>query len=589
MKLAEKLKQKENHIWALGLSIFLCAVISIFFDYYYDLNDDVLMKDILAGVYTGTPEGNNIQMLFPISFLISLFYRIVRVIPWYGVFFNVCHFGSIYLITARLLEFFPKRLTKLIVVLLEAGVIVTLLLKDLVFVQYTITCTLLAATAAFLFYTSDSDVSVKQFFKNNLISVILVTLAFCIRSEMLMLVLPLICVTGLCKWACEKPFFTIANAAKYFSVFGGIIAGIVLSQGIHMIANSGADWRQFTELFDNRTELYDFQTIPPYEGNEAFYESIGMTESEQSLLVNYNFGLQEEIDAECMGKIAAYAAGLKKDTISFTENLKKALIEYKYRTLHETDYPWNLFVIALYGLVLAAALGNKHFRFIWELFCLGVVRSGLWLFILYRGRAPERITHSLYWMELIILLAMLVTEYKTKSRIFTALKMITSGVLVLLCLWRMDNSMAATGTEYARREEVNKELLALQAYTGEKSENFYFFDVYSSVKYSEKLFVNVDNSLSNYDICGGWASKSPLMEKKYRQFGIDNMEQALLERDNVFLIVRIEEPDSLPYVRDWLPAYYADQGVEVTLEKADGIFSEGKEIFAIYTVKEVEP
>ena len=63
--------------------------------------------------------------------------------------------------------------------------------------------------------------------------------------------------------------------------------------------------------------------------------------------------------------------------------------------------------------------------------------------------------------------------------------------LVLLCLWRMDNSMATTGTEYARREEVNKELLALQAYTGEKSENFYFFDVYSSVKYSEKLFVNV--------------------------------------------------------------------------------------------------
>ncbi|MBQ9136012.1 MAG: hypothetical protein IJX66_07985, partial [Lachnospiraceae bacterium] len=383
MKFAEKLREKENCIWALGISVLLYTVISIFFDYYYDLNDDVLMKDILAGVYTGTPEGNNIQMLFPISFLISLFYRVVRVVPWYGVFFSICHFGSIYLITKRLLDFFGNRLSKLVVVLLESGIIVTLLLKDLVFVQYTITCTLLASAAVFLFYTADSDVPTKQFFKKNLPSILLVTLAYCIRSEMLLLVLPLICVTGLCKWAGEKPFFTKANAAKYFSVFGGIMAGIVLSQGIHMVANSGEDWKQFTAFFDSRTELYDFQTIPPYEGNEAFYESIGMTQSEQALLINYNFGLQEEIDAECMGKIADYAAGLKKDSVSFTENLKIALSEYKYRTFHGTDYPWNLFVIAMYGLVFVAAVMNKRFRFIWELACLGIVRSGLWLFILY--------------------------------------------------------------------------------------------------------------------------------------------------------------------------------------------------------------
>ncbi len=587
MNFTDKLKQKENCIWALGISVILCIVISFFFDYYYDLNDDVLMKDILAGVYTGTPEGNNIQMLVPISFVISLFYRIVRVIPWYGVFFQLCHFGSIYLITNRLLGFFEKRITKLAAVLLETVAIVTLLLKDLVFVQYTITCTLLASAAAFLFYTSDSRVSVKQFLKNNLLSIILVTVAFCIRSEMLILVLPLICVTGLCKWAGEKPFFTKENAAKYFAVFGGIVAGIVLCQGIHILANSGADWKEFTAFFDNRTELYDFQTIPPYEGNETFYESIGMTESEQSLLINYNFGLQEDIDADCMGEIAAYAAGLKKDTGSFTDNLKIALSEYKYRTFHNTDYPWNLFVIAMYGLVLVVALMNKRFRFIWELACLGFVRSGLWLFILYRGRAPERITHSLYWMELIILLAFFLVECKENKRFGTWIKVALAGVVVLLGAWRLDNSITATHTEFVRREEVNKELLSLQAYTRENSENFYFFDVYSSVKYSEKLFVNVDNSLSNYDIMGGWANKSPLMEKKYQRFGILNMEQALLEQDNVYVIVRIEEPDSLPYVKDWLPQYYADQGVKVTLEKTDSIFTDDKEIFAVYTVQEV--
>lgn len=584
MKWTEKLKQKENSIWAAGVSILLCTVIALRFDYYYDLNDDVLMKDILAGVYTGTPEGNNIQMLFPISFLISLFYRMIRVIPWYGIFLNVCQFGSIFLISKRLFGFVEGRIAKAAVALLEMGVVLTLLLKELVFVQYTVTATLLAAAAAFLFYTADSGGSVKKFFRANIPCILLVILAFCIRSEMLILVLPLICVTGLCKWACEKPFFTKENAAKYFSVIGAILAGLVLCQGIHSIANLPADWKEFNTFFDNRTELYDFQTIPSYAGNEAFYESIGMTESEQALLINYNFGLQEDIDAECMGRIAEYAAELKKDSLSFSENLKEALYAYKERTFSAADYPWNLLAIAMYGLVLITALCNRHFRFIWELLCLYGVRSGLWLFILYRGRAPERITHSLYWMEFVILLAFFIMECQRKDRIFKVLKLAAAGGMLFVCLWRLDNSVCEVKTEYVRREEVNRDLQALQAYTREHAQNFYFLDVYSSVKYSEKLFKGTDNSLSNYDIMGGWACKSPLMEKKYARFGIANMEQALLEEDTVFVIVRVEEPDSLPYVKDWLPAYYKDQGRDISLLKVDSIYTGETEAFAVYAV-----
>ena len=30
--------------------------LAVFFDFYYDLNDDTAMKDILSGTYTGIPE-----------------------------------------------------------------------------------------------------------------------------------------------------------------------------------------------------------------------------------------------------------------------------------------------------------------------------------------------------------------------------------------------------------------------------------------------------------------------------------------------------------------------------------------------------
>ena len=82
MELKNQVKKYENWIIAFAAMGILAVFAGCRFDYFYDLNDDVLMKDILAGVYTGTPEGHNIQMLWLISAFISLFYRLAGGIPW---------------------------------------------------------------------------------------------------------------------------------------------------------------------------------------------------------------------------------------------------------------------------------------------------------------------------------------------------------------------------------------------------------------------------------------------------------------------------------------------------------------------------
>ena len=142
------------------------------FDYFYDLNDDVLMKDILAGVYTGTPEGHNIQMLWPVSAFISLFYRAAGNVPWYGVFLCVCHYGIFFLIIKRSLGFVVTLPGKLLVVLVESAVFTGLFLEHLVFAQYTVTCTLLGAGAAFWFYTTDIELGPKKFIMKNIPAVL---------------------------------------------------------------------------------------------------------------------------------------------------------------------------------------------------------------------------------------------------------------------------------------------------------------------------------------------------------------------------------------------------------------------------------
>ena len=78
------LSKNENRLIALTVTAILILFVGWRFDYYYDLNDDVLMKDILAGAYTGTPESRNIQMLWMISAFISLLYRMGRALPGMG-------------------------------------------------------------------------------------------------------------------------------------------------------------------------------------------------------------------------------------------------------------------------------------------------------------------------------------------------------------------------------------------------------------------------------------------------------------------------------------------------------------------------
>ena len=65
-----KYRPQLNSVLAMGLVVCLFFVAGFFFDLYYDLNDDVLIKDIVSGAYTGTPDAHSIQMLYPISFLI---------------------------------------------------------------------------------------------------------------------------------------------------------------------------------------------------------------------------------------------------------------------------------------------------------------------------------------------------------------------------------------------------------------------------------------------------------------------------------------------------------------------------------------
>ena len=593
-----------DHI-AVGLTIVLnILLITLFFGFYYDLNDDVMMKDIMAGVYTGTPDGHNMQTLYPLGALIALCYRGCRSIPWYGLFLCLCQFISLFLVGVRLLKLSGKRPFKYIWLIMLTFFVWSVLLPHLSAVQYTVTSGIMTAAAIFLFMTSEKGLPAKTFLCRNIPSVLLVILAFWLRTEMLLLLLPLVALAGLVHWLEEGKFWRKENYLKYGSVLGTILVGMVCGILIDAAAYRSPEWKSFRHFFDDRTRVYDYHLDMLTEGMHAEQlADLGFSESAQELLENYNFGLDESIDEYAMRRLADYADAYAEQNTDMRTLLSKKIEQYRYRILHLQDGVYGILTMIGYSMLFGSGIavavmyrGRNRFRFLTEVLLLVAVRTALWLFIILRGRDPVRITHPLYLTEFAVIMGMAAlwlggaqqgemwflrerTEKKRKNREKTIC--VIMGVWAAALLGMVPNCIESTRQDIMQRQSANNEAQAIVKYCREHAESFYFEDVYSTVSFSQKMFADADNSPANYDIMGGWICKSPLYTQKLGNFGITSMADGLLYGEQVYMIMRDDLPESST---EWLKNYYAEQGNFVTVSEVDRV---GK-YYGVYQVREVQ-
>lgn len=588
-----KYRPQLNSVLAVLFVVCLFSLAGTCFDFYYDLNDDVLIKDIVSGAYTGTPDAHSIQMLYPISFLISLLYKLIPSLPWQGIFLCSMHGICFYLIAKRSLSFVNKIGKKAMLLCIEALLVLTVFLWEMVLVQYTITSALLAACACFLVFTSEKKDRPIDFWKEQKTAVILVILSFNIRSEMLLLMSPFIALTGILKWSCEKEVFAKETWKKYLGLVGMILAGMVLSLAVDSIAYSSLEWKNFRDFFDARTKVYDYTWYPDYEEAKDFYRELGVTPAKQELIDNYNFGLDESIDADLLWKIADYAeeTGIQE---SFWARLNTAVDQYKWRTFHEVDSPYNVLVLAAYAMVIALAVIRRDKSLFFKLPLFWILRTIPWMYVIWADRVPARISHPLYYIEFLILCAWMLSysaeedtetgknkeyeEQNTKTvRDLKRSFMLCAVLLGGYALIHLPASWQALQQEMIRRETVNAPMEEMDAYAAQYGlhaasqsvPRYYFMDVYSTVGFSEKMFQDVDNSQKNYDILGGWASGSPLQKQALSKYHTDAFTRAeLLLHENFYFV--IEENRNPAFLSD----FYQSMGIGIRLKKIETLGEE---------------
>lgn len=611
----------NNIILSLLVLLGVYAVSAYCFDFFYDLNDDMVIKDILSGAYTGTPDGHTNQMLYPVGAVLGLFYQLLPKAPVFGIFLCGCMGLCIAMISYRMQGFFKDTRVKFATDVLLVFVFLGFMLWELVYVQYSVVCGVLAGTACFWFYTTPVEGDVAEFWKKNIPALLLVWLAFQIRSEMLLLTSPFIATVGIWHWmesamlekenalAIEKEklwkhALSKDNICKYVIFAAVMIVGLGLSLGADYLAFKSVEWKEYREFFDARTKVYDYTWYPSYEEQKEFYDEQGISETQYRLIDNYNFGLDETIDENTLKIIASY--GEKPKMLgSFAYRAKNTLVEIAKRTFSLQDAPYNYFVLAAYGLAAGLAVLQKEKKYIWKLFLLAGMRCVPWFYLIFVQRAVDRITHPLYMIEFLVLLAVLVKELYDRPlwNMEKYYRMAAAGVLAAVAVISLPFGFVEVKQEQTSREQTLQKQKLWDDYAKANPENYYYLDVYSTIRFMEKMFEDVDNSQKNYDLLGGWVCHSLLQKEARGKYVNEDAlkavlpkteessdSEAVLKQDEVS-VAELLLTDNFYFVAEsdrdvtFMIEFYKSKDKKVTLELQEAI-GEEENPFMVYKVVE---
>lgn len=616
MKKKDLIKKDKNeklkYIYAAvsgGMAVICIVILSCLYKFRFEINDDVMINDIISGRYTGDFEAERIQLLYPLGVIFSLLYKVIPAVPWFGITLIFSTLILFWVILREILRLNKKIYSKIFVLIFAAAAFLAVTFPHLVIYQYTYSSAAFLSAGLFLLLSGryaeentapENDVSLKNIFRlDNIIAIILFFVSFCLREEMFLLGSPFILLTFLFRYifSLKELSFSAKNSGKnelskkyrlwvflkYSALLLCTALVILFAFILHKVSVSSAEWEKFSNFFDKRTELYDYRSFPAYEENKSFFDEIGISEEEYTLILNYNYGLSDSIDADTFSRIADYSYRLKKESstslayelLSYVKLYIHRLVDFDFPDEHVasgTDSPYNLIIILMYMAVFFIAFGGGTAAGLFLLFCC---RSVLWLYMISTLRTPVRVMHSLYLIEFTLLMGVFIYTYGRNNA--PGFKMKLAGAfaaaILTVSLVYIPNSARITKLQEISDEGVSSPVRKLYEHIENDRGGYYFLSVFSWVQYRESIFGGQNARIANHDIMGGWNIFSPFYTKKMEKFGFDDMFSALLE-PKVYFVEKTAADTA------WLVDYYRKRGVEISLKKREEVSD-----FTIYDVE----
>lgn len=539
-------------VWAIIATLVTIVAMFIYSPVFY-LNDDITMRSILSGAYTGVPNGHAVYMKYPLTGILAVLYKVLHFIPW----FDILLVGSIWGCMLLLIYYAERPYVGF-------GIAVALYLPFCLYVHYTIVAALVASTAVFILTTG----------KNRVWPVILLLIAYMIRSQVGLLSLPFVAAAMVWRLVATDAEKRKQECICCIKQGVALLVGILLCGIVNNCFYASDNWKSYTAYNDSRTLLYDYTDFLSTDSYAQNYEAYGMTAQEYKILASYDTMLDAGINERKMQEIAENVAQNLKTGNSFSERLKDTFQKY-YLQIRYNDKPFSYLWLGAYLFLGVGFILSKKWMPLVVLGILGVGRSSIWTYFIWQGRFPERVSLSLYMLELMLLLGMgmwLVRNNRSAS------KGLQLGIVFVcsLCFLYVGGTQWKTVIERNLQQElVQEEWTALKEYCGQEENRLYLVDVFSVVEYADFLF---EEDSSNMMLLGGWMSASPLAQERFQRLGYQDGAECLYNSKEVSLIAE----EGFDVV--WLEEYLQNRFGECTIREVARIDSCESKCFVEYRV-----
>ncbi len=543
---------------------------------YYN-NDDILMRSIAEGSFTGTPDGHLIYEMYVLGSLLAGLYKLFPQVNWYDLIAIGFHIVSISIMAVGIGLFFKDRLKQAVISVVSYLLIIGLDASMIVNSKFTVvSAVLFSAGIVCLIVWIREKIALHA-----ILSIIFLVCSLLYRKEVFLMGIPIFILCFLFMLLDNGMKNNLKRAGMYLIFFTSIVATASI---IEFVAYSSDEWKYYKEFNNSWAELEDYVGVPVYEFSKEAYDNISLTEADSIVLGRLDISFVDEYTLET-SKALAEASKVYVDAA----NKERGLSYLFSRMKKELKNTWNQpIVIALFTVgiaVLFLSILNRHLLSTLSILSLIAYQVLFSCYFLYKDRFPERVWYGLYFIlltayTLILLLEIRGCALDRKTKIILGIP----GVALILFFIKYCVGVQNYRINYYYKDLYEDHIEAsadLYRYCHENSNNYYLLDSSVTMNLTDTMLSNGYKDTANQIPLSYWTNGSPLFKQKKKNAGLESLSVALISRDDVFLIEKESENT------EWIINYYKSNGIEVSLSVADSL-EVGSEMAAVYRVKVLE-
>ena len=375
-------------------------------------NDNIYLKTIASGEVTGVPEAHLAHMTIISGLVLKFLYTVTgNGIPWFGIFLCASIAVTMVLMMYKGIVFADRVWKKAVLFIVFLISFISFFYQYFAVTHYTLATGFIGAGALFLLASTDfKNGSKKEFILGILPFVFLSAWSAGMRQKAFFMLLPFfgIVFLGLLIDAVKsKDKAFIKRLIIIFSLFAATNIIIFLSD---CVAYQSEEWKTFRQYNSDRESIIDYAGFPSYDENKSTYDKLNISKSSyEALTKHYNLIVDENINAKSMEVLSELSKNSKKnENVSFISkvfNVIKGIV--RINLFEYQDRPINIAVYLLYLFVFVLSLFLKKYKALRDLAFLTVARTVDWVYLVWIGRYPFRVTQIIYIAEALLLIAII--------------------------------------------------------------------------------------------------------------------------------------------------------------------------------------